>query len=68
MLITSLITRDEGTEVITKEREQNECCVDRKQSKFKAIIAAGDVPTIVDPTPYKTRFQEAIRKYFITTS
>ena len=35
------------------------------ESKFKAIIAAGDVPTIVDPNPYKTRFQEAIRKYFI---
>jgi hypothetical protein len=35
------------------------------ESKFKAIIAAGDIPTIVDPNPYKTRFQEAMRKYFI---
>lgn len=35
------------------------------ESKFKAIITAGDVPTIVDPSPYKNRFQEAMRKYFI---
>lgn len=34
------------------------------ESNFKAIVT-GDVPTIVDPNPYKTRFQEAIRKYFI---
>ena len=35
------------------------------ESKFKAIMTAGDVPTIVDPTPYKSRFQEAMKKYFI---
>ena len=34
------------------------------EHKFKAIMAADD-PTIVDPTPYKIRFQEAIKKYFI---
>ncbi|CAI2382914.1 unnamed protein product [Moneuplotes crassus] len=35
------------------------------ESKFKALIAAGDLPTILDPAPYKTRFQEAMKKYFI---
>lgn len=35
------------------------------EAKFKTLIAAGDIPTITDPTPYKTRFQDAIRKYFI---
>lgn len=35
------------------------------ESKVKVIFAAGGIPTIVDPTPYKIRFQEAIKKYFI---
>jgi len=35
------------------------------ESKFKAIIAAGGDPTILNPNLYKGRFQDAIRKYFI---
>lgn len=35
------------------------------ESKVKVIFAAGGVPTIVDPIPYKVRFQEAIRRYFV---
>jgi len=35
------------------------------ESKVKVIFAAGGAPTIVDPAPYKSRFQAAIRKYFI---